>query len=298
MFTKALVRAPAPNFSEGLTTAGLGAPSYERALAQHEAYCAALERCGLALIRLEADERYPDSCFVEDTAILVVADGDQTLGERQHEVESRIHPLTQVVPTKPLAVLTRPGAPSRAGEVEPMRAVLGDLFPALLSIQSPGTLDGGDVCEAGRHFFIGISERTNDAGARQLAEMVAPQGYTTSVVDIRGTGVPPVSHAQDARATSGILHLKSGLSCLGKSRLVVADALAERAEFAGYDLIRVPSGEEYAANCLRVNDHVLVAAGYPGFEGMLRELGYQTIALHMSEFQKMDGGLSCLSLRF
>ena len=284
MFTKAIVRPPAPNFSEGLTTAGLGAPNYKRALAQHEAYCAALERCGLTLTRLEADEQYPDSCFVEDAAILVVADGDQPLGERQHEVESRIHPLTQVVPTKPLAILTRPGAPSRAGEVEPMRAVLGDLFPALLSIQSPGTLDGGDVCEAGRHFFIGISERTNDAGARQLAEMLASGGYTISFVDIRGLNTT--------------LHLKSGLAYLGDDRLVVTDELAGRAEFCGYDLIRIDSGEEHAANCIRVNEHVLVAAGYPAFENRLREMGYRMIALDMSEFQKMDGGLSCLSLRF
>ena len=95
-----------------------------------------------------------------------------------------------------------------------------------------------------------------------------------------------------------LLHLKSGLSCLGNNRLVVIDALADRDEFSKYDLVHVSDGETYAANCIRVRDHVLVAAGYPVLEGQLRELGYQTIALEMSEFQKMDGGLSCLSLRF
>jgi dimethylargininase len=158
-------------------------------------------------------------------------------------------------------------------------------------------MDGGDVCEAGNHFFIGISERTNEAGAQQLAALLAPQGYTSSFVDIRGTGVPPVIHAQDARATE-ILHLKSGLAYLGDNRLVVTEALADRAEFAGYDLIQVDADEEYAANCVRVNDSVLIAAGFPRLEGRLSDQNYQTIALEMSEFQKMDGGLSCLSLRF
>lgn len=92
--------------------------------------------------------------------------------------------------------------------------------------------------------------------------------------------------------------MKSGLSYIGDQRLVVIDALAERREFSKYDLVRVNGEEMYAANCVRVNDHVLVATGFPVLEGGLRELGYQTIAVDMTEFQKMDGGLSCLSLRF
>ncbi len=293
MFTRAIVRPPAQNFFEGLTTSGLGAPDYQRALAQHQAYCAALEQCGLALTRLEADSDYPDSTFVEDAAVVATPlTPSLTVGllPRVHRGSSGIR--------ESCTVLTRPGAPSRAGEVASIRRVLVDLFPAVSEIQSPGTLDGGDVCEAGNHFFIGISERTNGVGAQQLAELLARHGYTTSFVNIRGAGVLPVTHAQDARATSQILHLKSGLAYLGDNRLVVTDALANRAEFSGYDLIRVKSDEEYAANCVKVNDQVLVAAGYPRLEGKLRELGYQTIALQMAEFQKMDGGLSCLSLRF
>jgi dimethylargininase len=154
----------------------------------------------------------------------------------------------------------------------------------MLSIDSPGTLDGGDVCAAGEHFFIGISERTNEAGAWQLAEMVAAFGYTTSFVDIRGR--------------NDILHLKSGISYLGEGRLAVVETLADRPEFRGHQLVSVHADEAYAANCVRVNSQVLLAAGYPVFESKLRELGYQTIVLEMSEFQKMDGGLSCLSLRF
>lgn len=256
MLTRAIVRPPAVNFSEGLTAAGLGAPDYERALQQHEAYCAALERCGLTLTRLEADPNYPDSTFVEDAAII----------------------------TERCVVLTRPGAPSRVSEVDGIRPVLGNLFPSLLRIESPGTLDGGDVCEAGDQFFVGISERTNEAGAQQLAKLLEQSGYATALLDIRSLNF--------------LLHLKSGLAYLGDNRMVVVGALADRAEFSGYDPVHVDSDEEYAANCIRVNEYVLLAAGYPRVEAKLVEIGYQTFTLEMSEFQKMDGGLSCLSLRF
>jgi len=121
-------------------------------------------------------------------------------------------------------------------------------------------------------------------GSQQLAEWLASYGCTVSFVDITGA--------------NNILHLKSGLAYLGENSLVVIDALADRNEFRGYDLVRVTPNDEYAANCVRVNDHVLVAAGHPHFEATLRNLGYETMALEMSEFQKMDGGLSCLSLRF
>lgn len=255
-FTRAITRKPAPNFAAGLTTQDLGVPSYEDALNQHAAYCTALRRCGLTLTELEADPAHPDSTFVEDAAVL----------------------------TSGCAVLTLPGADSRKGEVASIRDVLIRFYQRLYAIQAPGTLDGGDICEAGKHFFIGISERTNVAGAVQLAEILAREGYTTDLVDIRG--VP------------GILHLKSGISYLGGRTLVVIDALAPNSLFRDYELLRVPTGEEYAANCVRINDYVLTAAGFPGFQAMLEAAGYLPLPLDMSEYQKMDGGLSCLSLRF
>ena len=256
MFSRAIVRPPGPNYADGLTRCDLGVPDYARALGQHALYCEALERCGLKLTRLEADERYPDSTFVEDAAVM----------------------------TNRCAIVTRPGAASRAGEVESIRSVLSQSCPPVHSIQEPGTLDGGDICEAGNHFFIGISERTNEAGAQQLADLLISDGYTSSRVDIR-----PVKD---------ILHLKSGAAYLGDNRLVATEALAHHQEFQGYELVLVSADEEYAANCVRVNDYILIAAGYPGFEQRLQALGYKTIALEMTEFQKMDGGLSCLSLRF
>ncbi|MBZ5555541.1 MAG: N(G),N(G)-dimethylarginine dimethylaminohydrolase [Acidobacteriia bacterium] len=256
MFKNAVVRPPAANFAAGLTTADLGAPIYAKALEQHRRYCEALQHCGLALTKLEADPHYPDSTFVEDTAIL----------------------------TDRFAILTRPGAVSRRGEVATIKDTLARFYPKLHAIISPGTVDGGDICEAGDHFFIGISQRTNKEGARQLAGILAQEGYTSTCIDIR--------------RIKGILHLKSGLSHLGDNRLVLIGALADQAGLAGYDIVHVEPSENYAANCVQVNEVVLLAAGYPALQSSLIQLGYSVITLEMSEFQKMDGGLSCLSLRF
>ena len=154
----------------------------------------------------------------------------------------------------------------------------------MLHINLPGTLDGGDICEAGDHFFLGVSHRTNEAGAEQLATNLADQGYTSSIVDVR-------------KMTS-ILHLKSGISYIGDSTLVVMEEMASNPAFSGYELIKVSADESYGANCVRVNDRVLVAKGFPKLTGELTARGFNPLLLDMSEFQKMDGGLSCLSLRF
>ncbi len=256
MFTKAVVRPPAASFAGGLTRVDLGKPDLGVAREQHEAYCHALEDCGLKLTRLAADDRYPDSTFVEDTAILTARG----------------------------AVICRPGAASRLGETEAIERVLERDFTRVFTIHAPGTVDGGDICEAGDHFFIGLSHRTNEPGATQLASYLADLGYTSTLLDIRGL--------------SNILHLKSGIAYLGHGRIVIIDELKDRKEFSGYDLVHVNAAEAYAANCLLVNNRVLVAAGYPALQRQLQTFGYDTIELEMSEFQKMDGGLSCLSLRF
>jgi dimethylargininase len=258
ILTRAIVRLPSPNFAAGLTTADLGVPNYELALKQHAAYRAALEECGLTVTCLADDPAHPDSTFVEDTAVL----------------------------TERGAMLTRPGAPSRRGEAQSISEVLAHFLPSssIQTIQAPGTIDGGDICEAGDHFFIGISERTNQTGGEQLAAWLAASGFTSSFVDIR--------------REKTLLHLKSGVAYLGENRLVITDALAGRDAFAGYKHIRVTPNEEYGANCVRINDCVLIPVGCVKLAADLQKSGYQTIALEMSEFQKMDGGLSCLSLRF
>jgi dimethylargininase len=256
MFTRAIVCSPAENFAEGLTTVDLGLPDFGRALAAHVAYCQALEECGLALTRLPSDARYPDSTFVEDAAIL----------------------------TARVAILTRPGAESRAGEVQAIAAALRPFYAGVEEITAPGTLDGGDICEADGHFLIGVSARTNEEGAAQLARLLARHGYTCACIDIR--------------STPDILHLKSGIAYLGDNRMVVIDALAEHPALRAYERVRVEAAEAYAANCVRVNDCVFLPAGFPRLAAQLRGLGYTLVELEMTEFQKMDGGLSCLSLRF
>ena len=255
-FTRAIVRPPAATFAAGITTSGLGPPDLALALEQHEAYCHTLERLGLSLVRLAPDAAFPDSTFVEDAAI-VTARG---------------------------AMLTRPGAPSRAGEVAALGAALGRWFPELEAITAPGTVDGGDVCEAGPHFFIGLSARTNGEGAAQLAAWLEKRGFGSSVIDIR--------------RMPGLLHLKTGLSWLGGRRLLATDEVAGHEAFGGWEVVRVPAGEEYAANCVRVNDVLLIAQGCPATAALLGGLGYEIAALEMSEYRKMDGGLSCLSVRW
>jgi dimethylargininase len=256
LFTRAIVRIPGSNFDAGLTTVDYGRPEFALVLEQHRLYCSALQECGLQLITLDADLRFPDSTFVEDTAVLTARG----------------------------AVLMRPGAASREGEVDAMRPAILEFFPALLSIEAPGTVDGGDICEAENHFFIGLSHRTNEEGARQLAAHLAGFGYTSSTIDVR--------------AMTTILHLKSGISFIGDNTMVVMDEMAANEAFHGFNLIRVCEDESCAANCVRVNDRVLVAAGFPKMIAELRARGFDPLVLEMSEFQKMDGGLSCLSLRF
>ena len=255
-FTHAIVRPPAATFADGITSSGLGPPELALALEQHEAYCRTLARLGLSLVRLAPDPDFPDSTFVEDAAIV----------------------------TSRGAILTRPGAATRAGEVASLGAALGEFFPEMDAIAEPGTVDGGDVCEAGDHFFIGHSWRTNAEGARQLSEWLARRGFQSSVVDIRR--IP------------GMLHHKTGISWLGGRRLLAVGAIAGHEAFRGWEVVRVPDGRGYAANCIRVHDAVLVARGFPATAALLGELGHEVVPLEMSEYRKMDGGLSCLSVRW
>jgi dimethylargininase len=256
LFRRAIVRIPGGNFADGLTTVDLGVPDLDQVVKQHAAYCEALRACGLELTVLEPDLRYPDSTFVEDAAIL----------------------------TPEAAIFCRPGAVSRQGEVAAIRPAVERFYFSTFAIESPGTVDGGDICEAGSHFFIGMSHRTNAEGARQLTVCLNAFGYTASTIDVR-------------KMTS-ILHLKSGISYIGENTLVVMEEMAENPQFSRFERVRVSPSESYGANCVRVNERVLVAEGFPELTGNLAALGFKPLLLNMSEFQKMDGGLSCLSLRF
>jgi dimethylargininase len=256
-FTRAIVRLPGENFSQGLTMSrSPSGPDLGKALKQHAAYCRALAACGVEVIVMAADRDYPDGTFVEDT--FVIADR--------------------------VAIATRPGAKTRMGEVEAVAKVVRRFKPGLERIEAPGTVDGGDICQVNDHFLIGLSARTNEAGAAQLAAILARHEYTSATIDIRGH--------------PSLLHLKSGIAYLGEGRFLIAPGFPPTNGLAHGDLIEVAAGEIYAANAVRVNDELFIAAGFPKLAGTLDTLHYQVRALDMSEFAKMDGGLSCLSLRF
>jgi len=240
----------------GITSAGLGTPDLQLARQQHAAYAEALSRCGLHITVLPPDEAHPDGCFVEDTAVL----------------------------SAKAAIVTRPGASSRRDETHLLAPVLKGFFDEIRTIEAPGTVDGGDICQCEEHFLIGISARTNPEGAEQLSRFLHDLGYTSSLIDIR--------------ACKTLLHLKTGISYLGKGRLVVSGDLPKDTDLGALIPVHVEPHDAYAANCVAINDRVLVAAGYPRFTAKLTSLGYDPLPLAMTEFQKMDGGLSCLSLRF
>lgn len=253
MFNHVIVKKPSKSYVNGLTTSALGTPNYEQVLIQHEAYVNALKKCGVEVTYLEADEAFPDATFVEDTAVL----------------------------TKEFAVVTNPGAPSRNGEIKAIEEALQPFYDKIHHIVAPGFLDGGDVLQADRIFYIGLSERTNEEGAKQLKEIVEAENYTAHIIPLKE-----------------FFHLKTGIAYVGKNRMVMAGEFITNPLFDTYEKIIIPKEQEYAANCILVNDYVILPAGFEQTNEQLKSLGYQTIELAMSEFQKQDGGLSCLSLRF
>jgi dimethylargininase len=184
MFSRAIVRPPGPNFAEGLSSSGLVAPELPSRSSSIAPTAIALAAAGLALTELPADAAHPDGTFVEDTAI-VTARG---------------------------AVITRPGAPSRRGEIDAIAKALSAHYDTQLRIEAPGTLDGGDICEVEERFLIGVSHRTNPEGARQLERHLSSLGYGATIIDVR-------NHPE-------LLHLKSGLSYLGDGIALCTRALA------------------------------------------------------------------------
>jgi len=252
-FTKAIVRTPCKRIAEGLSSADLGKADYALALEQHRKYVTALENLGLEVHILSADNDHPDSTFVEDIALL----------------------------TPEVAVITNPGAKSRKGEIKSIQGVIEGFYKNVSFIHPPGTLEAGDVMMVGNHYYIGLSERTNEDGAAQLIKILEHYGMTGSVIGI-----------------GKMLHLKSGVSYLENNLLLAVDHFDSHPDLSHLDIITVPDHESYAANSLWINDTVLVPQGYPETLENLISAGFETIVLDMSEFRKLDGGLSCLSLRF
>ncbi len=182
--------------------------------------------------------------------------------------------------TPEVAVITRPGAISRRGEEAAIEPVLAQ-YRRIEHITPPATLEGGDVLVIGRWCFIGISQRTNREGAAQLGQILEGYGYTWVEIPLQEG-----------------LHLKSGVNCVGKNTLLVTKEFDKLPMFKDFKKIVINKDEEYAANTLLVNECLITPKGFHTTREKLSELGFPIFELEMSEVRKMDGGLTCMSLRF
>lgn len=253
-FRHAILREPAASSVNGLRAVDTGAPDLSRFRADHAAYVAALRDAGVDVVVLPPLEDYPDSVFVEDTA-LCLPEG---------------------------AVILRPGAPSRLGEAAAMAPALAGFYPDLRRIEGPGFVEGGDVLVTEREILVGRSARTDAAGIAELARLVGDWDYR-----LRELATPP-----------GVLHFKTDCALLDEETILATPRLAASGCFRGYRIVYTAAGEEAAANAIRVNDWVLVPDGFPRTAEALAGAGYRLRAVPNTEAAKLDGGMSCLSLRF
>jgi len=252
---RAFTRAVSPRLAECALThlqrVPIDAAAAER---QHTAYEQTLRDAGLEVVRLPELADHPDAVFVEDTALLL--DGH--------------------------AIITRPGASSRANETESTAAGLAAGFD--LHRLSSGFVDGGDVLRIGRRLYVGLSTRTDAAGIAALGEAVAPLGYEVVQAELRNC-----------------LHLKSGATLAGPDAhgtpvLLYNERAVDPRQFAAVEAMAVEDGEPAAANALRVGDRLILPAGNPRTAGRLRDRGFQVSEVGVSELQKAEAGVTCMSL--
>ena len=222
----------------------------DRARAQHAAYEAALEGAGCTVVRVEAAPDLPDAVFVEDAAVVV----DE------------------------VAIITRPGAPSRRPETAGVAAVLGR-YRELRYIDPPGTIDGGDVLLAGRRVFIGRSSRTNDAAIAQVRDALVPFGYTVRAVDVNAA-----------------LHLKSAVTVIGDDQLLINSSWVPRQVFDGFNLVDIDTTEPHAANAVRIGDSLIYPSAFPRTRARLDQFGAHVRVVDVSELAKAEGAVTCCSL--
>ncbi|MBZ0123475.1 MAG: dimethylarginine dimethylaminohydrolase [Roseovarius sp.] len=253
-FTSAITRRPAASIVDGLRAEDTGTPDLDRMLADHAHYVATLRRAGAEVIELPPLDAYPDAVFVEDTALCLPRG----------------------------AVLMRPGAPSRLGEVDEIAPTIRRVYDDVRRIAGPGHVEGGDILVTGREILVGRSDRTDAAGVAELAGIVAEWGH-----GLREVATPP-----------GVLHFKTDCSLLDGETILSTRRLDASGCFKGYRVLHVPEGEEAAANSIRFNRFVLLPAGFARTAEMLDTAGYEVVEINNSECAKLDGGMSCLSLRF
>jgi len=248
----AVIRLVPDTFTRSVTAVTAFPPlNPQAARHQHATYRTALEEGGFVIITVPPDERHPDGSFVEDAAVVI--------GGR--------------------ALATRPGHPSRRGEVGPVVAALADLMP-VEHMEAPANLDGGDVLQVGRTVFVGLSARTNGAGIDSLARFSGP--------DRRVVAVP----------VSGVLHLKSAVTALDGETLLMESGYVDPGVFEGMRIITTPPGEPHGANVVRLPDgRILAAAGLPRSAEVVAAAGFEVTTVDIAEFARADGGLTCLSVR-
>lgn len=249
-FDRALVREPAESVVQGLRT-GSEPPAFERVLAEHRAYVAALESAGVVVETLPPLPEHPDSIFVEDPAF-VLPEG---------------------------AIVLRPGAPSRFAEADSLAPVLERQFGHVAKVDK-GFVDGGDILILPGEILVGLSERTDESGARRFCELAGGLGRRARIVE------PP----------PGLLHLKTGCALVDERTVVAVAAMAPL--FPGYEVLVTPDGEDHSTNLIRVNDRVIMGAGFPGTAAALAERGVDVVETAASEIARIDAGLSCMSLRW
>ena len=249
----AIVRPPGHSYPTALTRLE-PRPAVDLAAArsQHAGYTETLARLGLAVEPLPADHERPDAVFVQDR--VAVIDGRAIVGHS--------------------------AVAGRRGEEEPILAVLSKKYP-IVRLRAPATLDWGDVLITEEALFVGLSERTNEAAARQLRELLAPARMVEAV------SVP-----------GDLLHLLSGCAYLGGGECLAVSSLLAFARARGLSPLCVPESELLGANVLAIGRDVVVPAGYPKTAAALASTGRRVHAIPMTEFEKRDGGVTCLSILY
>jgi dimethylargininase len=249
----AITRAVSPSIADCVLTHLARRPiDYGKALAQHHAYETALRELGCLVQTLPADDSLPDSVFVEDVAVV----------------------LDEV------AVLTRPGAPSRRAETAAVAAALAPYRP-VLTIEGPATVDGGDVLRIGRTLYVGLTERTDQSAIDQLAELLAAHRYEVRAVPV-----------------DGCLHLKSAATLVAPGTVLCNQRWIDPSRFTGALVLEVDSGEPYGANGLLVGDRLIYPTSFPATRRILERRGLRLVPLDVSELQKAEGAVTCCSLVF